>query len=58
LQSWQGVAPLWFGGGQVPKGIPPVAVVVGETLAIVMIMVMVTIMIPYRRMNGLLHLYL
>ena len=39
-----------------PKGIPPVAVVVGETLAMVMVIVMV--MIPHRRMNGLLCLYL
>ena len=41
-----------------PKGISSVAVVVGETLAIVMVMVMVMMMIPHRRMNGLLHLYL
>ena len=39
-----------------PKGVPPVAVVVGETLAMVMVMVMM--MIPRRRMNGLLYLYL
>jgi len=60
LQSWQGVAPLWFGGGQVLKGVPSVAVVVGETLVMVMAMamVMVMVMFPCRRMNGLLHLYL
>jgi len=40
----------------VPKGIPPVAVVVGEILAMVMVIVMM--MIPRRRMNGLLCLYL
>jgi len=45
-----------LGGGQALKGVPPVAVVVGETLAIVMVMVMV--MFSHRRMNGLLHLYL
>ena len=39
-----------------PKGVPPVAVVVGETLAMVMVMMMM--MIPRRRMNGLLCLYL
>jgi len=39
-------------GGQVLKGVPPVAVVVGKTL------VMVILMFPHRRMNGLLHLYL
>jgi len=43
----------------VPKGIPPVAVVIGETLVMVMVMVMVMMMmIPHRRMNGLLYLYL
>jgi len=43
----------------VPKGIPPVAVVIGEILVMVMVMVMVMMMmIPHRRMNGLLHLYL
>jgi len=42
--------------GRVLKGIPPVAVVVGEILVVVMAMVMV--MFPHRRMNGLLHLYL
>ena len=41
-----------------PKGVPPVAVVVGETLVMVMVMVMVMMMIPHRRMNGLLCLYL
>jgi len=40
------------------KNIPPVAVVGGETLAIVIVMVMVMMMIPCRRMNGLLCLYL
>jgi len=58
LQSWQEVAPLWSRGGQAPKGVPPVAVVVGETLVMVMVMVMVMMMIPHRRMNGLLCLYL
>ena len=43
-------------GGWVLKGVPPVAVVVGETL--VMAMVMVILMFPHRRMNGLLRLYL
>jgi len=43
-------------GGRVLKGVPPVAVVVGETL--VMVMVMVMLMFPRRRMNGLLCLYL
>jgi len=38
------------------KGVPPVAVVIGETLAIVIVMVMV--IFPHRRMNSLLHLYL
>jgi len=42
--------------GQVLKGVPPVAVVVGKIL--VMAMVMVMLMFPHRRMNGLLHLYL
>ena len=37
-----------------PRGIPPVAVVVGETLAVAMVMVI----IPCRRMSGLLRLYL
>jgi len=36
------------------RGVPPVAVVVGKTLAVVMAMVM----IPRRRMSGLLYLYL
>jgi len=60
LQSWQGVAPLWFGGGRVLKGVPPVAVVVDETLMMVMVMVMLMLMLmfPHRRMNGLLRLYL
>jgi len=38
------------------KGVPPVAVVIGETLAIVIVMVMV--IFSHRRMNSLLHLYL
>ena len=37
-----------------PRGIPPVAVVVGETLAVAMAMVMIS----HRRMSSLLHLYL
>jgi len=41
-------------GGQMSRGVPPVAVVVGKTLAVVMAMVM----IPRRRMSGLLYLYL
>jgi len=41
-------------GGWVPRGIPPVTVVVGKILAIAMAIVM----IPCRRMNGLLYLYL
>jgi len=43
-----------LGGGQMSRGVPPVAVVVGKTLAVVMAMVM----IPRRRMSGLLYLYL
>jgi len=58
LQSWQGVALLWFRGGWVLKGVPSVAVVVGETLVMAMVMVMVMLMFPHRRMNGLLHLHL
>ena len=38
------------------KGVPSVAVVVGKTLAIVIVIVMV--IFPHRRMNGLFHLYL
>ena len=40
------------------KGIPSVTVVVGETLAMVIVIMMVMMMIPHRRMNSLLHLYL
>ena len=42
------------------KGVPLVAVVVGEILAMVMVMVMVMMImiIPHRRMNSLLYLYL
>ena len=42
------------------KGVPLVAVVVDEILAMVMVMVMVMMImiIPYRRMNSLLYLYL
>jgi len=60
LQLWQGVAPLWFGRERVLKGVPLVAVVVGEILAMVMVMVIVMMMmiIPHRRMNSLLYLYL
>jgi len=49
-------SPFWWGGGggQMPRGIPSVAVVVGETLAVAMVMVI----IPCRRMSGLLRLYL
>jgi len=36
------------------KGVPPIAVVVGETLAIVTVIVM----FPHRRINSLLCLYL
>jgi len=43
-------------GGRVLKGVFPVAVVVGETL--VMVMVMAMVMFPHRRMSSLLHLYL
>ena len=43
---------VWGGRGQVLKGVPPVAVVVGKTL------VMVMVMFPCRRMSGLLCLYL
>jgi len=38
------------------KGVPLVAVIVGETL--VMVMVMLMLMFPHRRMSGLLRLYL
>ena len=40
-----------------PRGIPPVAVVVGETYTMV-IVIMMMVMIPCRRMNNLLCLYL
>ena len=40
------------------KGVPPVAVVVGETLVMVMVMVMLMLMFPCRRTSGLLRLYL
>jgi len=44
-----------LGGGRwMPRGIPPVAVVVGEILAVAMAMVT----IPHRRISSLLHLYL
>ena len=45
-------------GGQVLKGVFPVAVVVGETLVMAMVMVMMMVMFPCRRMSGLLCLYL
>jgi len=45
-----------LGGGQTLKGVPLVAVVVDETL--VMVMVMAIAMFPHRRMSGLLRLYL
>ena len=45
-----------LGGGQILKGVPPIAVVVGKTL--VMAMAMVMVMFPRRRMSSLLHLYL
>jgi len=41
---------------QVLKGVPLVAVVDGE--ALVMVVVMVILMFPHRRTSGLLHLYL
>jgi len=40
--------------GWAPKDVPPIAVVIGKTYA----MVMAIAMIPCRRMNNLLHLYL
>jgi len=43
-------------GGQTLKGVPSVAVVIGETL--VMVMAMAMAMFPYRRISGLLRLYL
>jgi len=49
---------LVWGGRWVLKGVPPVAVVVGETLVMAMAMVMVMLMFSRRRMNSLLHLYL
>jgi len=45
-------------GGRVLKGVPPVAVVVGEILVMVIVILMLMLMFPYRRMSGLLHLYL
>ena len=60
-QLWQGVASLWCGGGQALKGVPPVTVIVGETYAMAMVIVMmivVMVIISYRRMNNLLPLYL
>jgi len=49
-----------LGGGWVLKGVPPVTVVVGRTLAMAMAMVIVMLMVmfPCRRMSGLLRLYL
>jgi len=41
-------------GGWMLRGVPPVAVVVGETLVIAMVMVI----FPRRRISSLLHLYL
>jgi len=41
-------------GGRMLRGVPPVAVVVGETLVIAMVMVI----FPHRRISGLLRLYL
>jgi len=41
-------------GGRMLRGVPPVAVVVGETLVIAMVMVI----FPRRRISGLLRLYL
>jgi len=43
-----------LGGGQTLKGVPPVAVVVGEIL----VMAMVMAMFPHKRMSSLLCLYL
>ena len=42
------------------KGIPSIAVIVGETLVVVVAMaiVMVMLIFPCRKMNSLLHLYL
>jgi len=40
------------------KGVPPVAVVVSETLVMVMVMLMLMLMFPRRRMSSLLCLYL
>ena len=45
-------------GGQALKGVPPVAIVVDETLVMAMAIVMVMAMFPHRRMSNLLHLYL
>jgi len=45
-------------GGQVLKGVSPVAIVVGETLVMAIAMVMVMVMFPCRRMSSLLCLYL
>ena len=49
---------VWGGRGQVLKGVPPVAIVVGETYVMAMAMEMAIVMISHRRMNDLLHLYL
>ena len=43
------------------KGVPPVAVVIGKTYAMAMAMVIAMVMmviIPHKRMNNLLYLYL
>jgi len=40
------------------KSVPPIAVVVGETLVMAIVMAMVMAMFPCRRMSGLLCLYL
>jgi len=45
-------------GGQVLKGVPPVAIVVGKTLVMAMVIAMVIAMFPCRRMSSLLRLYL
>jgi len=49
---------LVWGGGWILKGVPPIAVIVGETLVMAMAMAIVMVMFPHKRMNGLLRLYL
>jgi len=49
---------LVWGGGRILKGVPPIAVIVGETLVMAIAMAIVMVMFSHKRMNGLLRLYL